>query len=224
MGTWGCLPLENDNASDWLNELTDISTLTQAFVLVLQTNDYIELDSAEIALAGAEVIANLLNGVDITDEFLTVWKRMNKASQQSLVNQARHAVQKVLADSELKELWSESEDYSEWISSTNTLIEGLQVPGNLSKRKSNSNILRFKFKGDSHVFRVKSITELFMILYEENLRFTLEDERERFTPRAYIVDMINRCKLQDSINSATCSPEQLIECLLTKGLIVQVKA
>ena len=125
MGAWGHNTFDNDDASDWVYELeesSDLTAITDALNAVTDdAEDYIEAPECSNALAAAEVVA-ALNGNPSPDLPDTVreWIAGKLAPESSLNAKAHRAVDVVLTDSELKELWEENaEDYPKWVACLN---------------------------------------------------------------------------------------------------------
>jgi hypothetical protein len=119
VGAWGNGNFENDDAKDWVAELstiapTDLSTiLTQA----ADQPEYLEAPSAYVALAAAEVVA-ALKGAPAASAPMEVgeWvKRNSKALTPELKSEALRAAGRVRRDSEVKDLWMEADGLNDWI-------------------------------------------------------------------------------------------------------------
>jgi Domain of unknown function (DUF4259) len=113
MGAWGHSAFENDDALDWMAELEvaeDPSVLMAAFEAVLGTDeDYIEIPEASITISAAEVVAALLGQTDPTlPQEVQAWVAGQENVDVSVVEKARSAVNRVLEDSELKDVWEDS--------------------------------------------------------------------------------------------------------------------
>ncbi len=119
MGAWGYGNFENDDALDWIYELEEASD-TSAIVAALarvtdESADYLEAPECCNALAAAEVVA-ALNGKaasSLPDE-VTTWIKGKAKPESALLAMTKRAVGAVLGDSELKELWEETEHYDVW--------------------------------------------------------------------------------------------------------------
>lgn len=132
MGAWGTGSFENDAAVDWLNELEHsdgLNPVTEAlaFVANLDLDEYLEVDEASAAVAAAEIVAALhghptYNLPERAQEWLAA-HRFEVARDP--VNLAVKAVSRVKADSELKELWDESPDVSDWFAKIDDLLDRL---------------------------------------------------------------------------------------------------
>jgi len=120
MGAWSHTPFGNDTANDWaygLEEVDDLSVIESAIDAVLQNGEeYLEAPEAEEAVAAIEVIAKLLGKgtqFDTYTEKVDEWvKRVGKIPSPELLQKAREAISRILsADSELAELWEDSEEW-----------------------------------------------------------------------------------------------------------------
>lgn len=132
MGAWSHKPFGNDTACDWaygLDGQRDFSPIAEAIQAVLDNGtDYLESDLASEAVAAAEVLAKMLGRGTQTDsntEEIDVWvKSIEAKPTQELLSRAARALTRIMGpDSELRELWEDSEDFSSWESS----IKALQV-------------------------------------------------------------------------------------------------
>ena len=131
MGAWGHSSFENDDALDWVGDLeesTDTSAIIEALNAVTDdAEDYIEAPECSMAIAAAEVVAALNgNGAPSRPEEVTEWLKEKPKPEASLIAKARQAIDIVLADSELKELWEENtEDFPKWTAALEELISRL---------------------------------------------------------------------------------------------------
>lgn len=131
MGAWGHKSFENDDAMDWIGELetaTDTAPIVQAFDEVLQAEDYLEAPAASVGIAAAEVVAALLGrpAADLPDE-VSSWLVGKQPPKPGLVRKAQAVVKRVLEESELQELWAESEDSTKWQQEMEDLLHRLSV-------------------------------------------------------------------------------------------------
>lgn len=115
MGTWDYQPLENDEAQDLLadfNDSKDISVLEAPLdkVCSLPGGIYLEAPEAQQAVASAKIL-NDLSESDIKTE-----------DRQRLIEKSVLALKRILSNSELKELWSDSSEYDDWVKSVQELI------------------------------------------------------------------------------------------------------
>lgn len=122
MGAWGIGSFDNDHASDWLLDLIegeDLAPMRAAIAQVLAEDDYLDSDLAVEALAAIEVLAATLGrptaAIQDEAEFQAWLAELQLQGDPSLVPEALRALERILApDSELRELWEETEDYEDW--------------------------------------------------------------------------------------------------------------
>jgi hypothetical protein len=134
MGTWGVLAFDNDDANDWaygLDEVNDLSLVESTFATVEGADDYLEAPDASNALAACEVIVRLNGHSGYTNAYtekVDEWVKRNKQTPSpELITRGNAVIDRVLgANSELRELWSESEA-SEWLESVEDLRRRLRA-------------------------------------------------------------------------------------------------
>jgi hypothetical protein len=129
MGAWAHGSFDNDDALDWVGELEgaeDTEPISEAFDAVLEADDYLEAPEASMGIAAAEVVAALIGkpAAKVPDE-VTSWLVGKKAPKPALVKKAQRVVKRILKDSELKELWAESEDSAKWQQEVEGLLHRL---------------------------------------------------------------------------------------------------
>lgn len=130
MGAWDAGNFDNDDAMDWLAELEaeGLAAVDGALQSVLAgANDYLEAPTCCAGLAAAEVVAALRGKpVGRPPEALTAWVVRHAARPSAeLTASARAAVEAILARSELRELWQESDEFEEWTSAVGDLARRL---------------------------------------------------------------------------------------------------
>lgn len=130
MGTWSHQPFGNDAANDWAYDLekqTDFSLVAQAIQDVLDNGaDYLDSDLAVEAVAASEVLAKAVGRGTQSDAYtkkVDAWLASVAAKPTpDLLSKAHQALTRILGpDSELRELWEESDDFSAWESSIKAL-------------------------------------------------------------------------------------------------------
>ena len=79
-------------------------------------DDYLELTESSAALAAAEVVVALLGkpSASLPDDTKECIGKLSFKPDEELLSAARKAVERVKTDSELKELWDESDDAEQW--------------------------------------------------------------------------------------------------------------
>lgn len=123
MGAWDTGIFDNDTACDWacgLKDAHDRALIERTLDAVLDVgDDYLEAPEAEEALAAAETLARLLGRGSVRNaytEAVDAWVAAYPGRPSpELLDKARRAVARVLgADSELRELWEDSDDADAW--------------------------------------------------------------------------------------------------------------
>lgn len=127
MGAWGHRSFDNDDALDWLGDLEE-----QGPILVQDALEQIVAlvaydDSCSAALAAAELVAAAHGrGDDRLNETAAAWLRGNRAEVATIDRKLAHrAVERIVTKSELRDLWSEGGDASEWESDVRELMHRL---------------------------------------------------------------------------------------------------
>jgi len=128
MGTWGTQNFDNDVAIDWANivvEEDDIELIVVALKEIDNEEEYIEAPECIEALCAIEVLAALkAQRFDFLPEELASW--VKKVTQEHNKNDeplfsattyklALRVVHRIISESELQELWEESDYYQEWM-------------------------------------------------------------------------------------------------------------
>jgi hypothetical protein len=131
MGAWGAGSFENDEALDFVLEMKEEGLILAGAALqeILDNADeYLEAPACSADLAAAEVVAALRGrpAAELPAD-VAAWIAAHPGDPgDELVRTARHAVDAIAADSELAELWSESEDSEQWRSAVLDLQRRLQ--------------------------------------------------------------------------------------------------
>ncbi len=130
MGTWAVDAFGNDGAVDWtygLDDVHDLSLVEEAIDTVLAAGEEgPDAPDGADALVAIEVIARLQGnwGERSTySETVDDWVESTKlVPPPALIAKARAALDRILADnSELRELWEESDSYDDWLASVKEL-------------------------------------------------------------------------------------------------------
>lgn len=136
MGTWAIDALGNDDACDWaygLDECDDLSFVEETLDQVLsEGTEYLESPDACEALAAIEVIARLQGNSgekNAYSESIDAWVEKTKlVPTKALAAKAHTVIDRILAnESELKELWQESEEFDAWQASVKNLAARVHV-------------------------------------------------------------------------------------------------
>ena len=133
MGAWDFGPFDNDDAADWLYDLeesSDTSKLAAALRAVTDSGEeYMEAPDCASALAAVEIIA-ALHGHPLPKlpDNAEAWiAKHHGLDVSSLLPAAQAAILRIRTESELKELWNESDDASKWyatLDDVTTRLEG----------------------------------------------------------------------------------------------------
>ncbi|PQJ28392.1 DUF4259 domain-containing protein [Rubritalea profundi] len=127
MAAWGTKTFEEDTANDWIQELIDSEDAREFLSESLSIDPgYIEADQAAIVLAASETLIALLDEprIGVPGE-LVDWVGDNECDDVSdLPEVALPALAKVLGkESELREIWSDSEDFDGWLENIESMRE-----------------------------------------------------------------------------------------------------
>jgi hypothetical protein len=123
MAGWGTGSFENEDAQSFLGRLNSLGTddLRQVLARAADQADYLEAPESSIAVAAAEVVAELVVVAEegasspAASRDLVNWiSKIETGAPPDLVDLARRAVERVRTDSELKDLWLEAEGLNEW--------------------------------------------------------------------------------------------------------------
>ena len=123
MGAWGTGVFDNDTACDWaygLEEQSGLALIERTLDTVLAAaGEYLDASDAEEALAAIETIARLQGQWGVRNSYtanVDAW--VEKAKLQpppALARKAHAAIDRILGeDSEILELWDDSELLDEW--------------------------------------------------------------------------------------------------------------
>lgn len=130
MGAWKAGSFDNDDALDWVSDFADKpgrEFIESTLKAVIESDEYLEAPESSMAIAAAEVVAALRDAPPLTlpDEIQKVVSSGEITVDQNLIDLALKAIERVKTNSELKELWEES-DASEWLSAIASLEKRLK--------------------------------------------------------------------------------------------------
>ena len=133
-GGWDTGPFDNDDALDWVWELTesdDLSAIDMALDGVLESPSYIEAPTASMAIAAAEVLAALAGKpADTLPDEVSGWVETHDLKVSTdMTAKARKVLELVVDDenSELAQLWGDAPPLaSAWRASLENLAQRLQ--------------------------------------------------------------------------------------------------
>lgn len=123
MGTWAVGSFDNDDAADWafgLEEARDLSLVETTVDKAIAAADYLEAPDAAEALAAIEVIARLQGNWGERSPYsepVDNWVEANKlVPSGELLAKALQVLDLIVGEnSELNELWQESDEYADWV-------------------------------------------------------------------------------------------------------------
>jgi hypothetical protein len=135
MGTWAIDSFGNDDAADWLCDLTeqgDLGFVLETIARVLATDGYLEAPEAARALAAIEVVAAAMGRPTESAQGqgdLMAWiTKVKPVVDPLLISKATQAIDRILApESELRELWEEVEEFGDWQKEVEGLRSRLQI-------------------------------------------------------------------------------------------------
>ena len=128
MGAWGSGSFENDDASDWIADFCDdpdegLISDALSTVAEMGADEYLEAPDCSVGLAAAEIVAALKGAPnpDMPDEATECVSTLKIKAEPGMISLASRAVERIKTNSELKELWDESENPAEWYAAVATL-------------------------------------------------------------------------------------------------------
>lgn len=135
MGTWAVDAFGNDFAQDWaedLHETSNMDAIENTLDTALADGEELEAPLAAEALVAIEVLARLQGrGGERTEDSAAIdeWVDARKAKAKvrtDLAAKAQLALARIVSDqSELRQLWEESEHYDAWRQSVDDLAARL---------------------------------------------------------------------------------------------------
>jgi len=123
MGAWGHLNFENDTALDLVYEIEEkgadrIKNAIEA-INSREEDAFLDSDLCSEALAAIEYIAAVKDKAsedfpEDAEEWLTPANKENLLAIRNLVPKSKQAIDRIQHNSELKDLWEETEDFADW--------------------------------------------------------------------------------------------------------------
>ena len=121
MGVWGAGSFENDEAADWIADFCedpDEGLLLNTFTTIteMEKDGYLEASDCSACIAAAEVVAALKGAPhpNISSELKECVANLEMRVDRKKIDYALKALAVIKMDSELKELWDESQDSADW--------------------------------------------------------------------------------------------------------------
>jgi hypothetical protein len=128
MGAWGIAAFDNDDASDWVYDLEKrgLAAIDAALADALAATDLATPTDTNVIAAGEVIAAALGHPVDgLREDIVELAIFVGPDVTPDHASRARAATERVLAGSELAELWGESDDGPEWRRSIDDLVRRL---------------------------------------------------------------------------------------------------
>ena len=131
MGAWGFRVFENDGAMDFAGGVADgggVEAIEEIFDRVLDVGgEYLEASDAEEALMAAEIVTRIKGkpGAQATyfNEIDGWIAKTRPAASAALADKAKRVVARILGEnSEMVELWQESDEFDAWKADVNGLL------------------------------------------------------------------------------------------------------
>jgi hypothetical protein len=130
MGAWGTAAFDNDDASDWVYDLEKrgIAAIDDALSGAEGPGALVMPEDVNVLAAG-EIIAAALGrpATGLRDDILSLARVLRGDVTPEHVARARVAVESVLADSEVADLWAETDEDGAWRAVVDDLIGRLTV-------------------------------------------------------------------------------------------------
>ncbi|AEW02879.1 hypothetical protein A4D02_02510 [Niastella koreensis] len=122
MGSWGFTNFDNDTAQDFVAEVEEggIDRIVSAIEVIKSIDEdaYLDSDLCAEALAAIEYIATAKGHMaEDFPEDAEDWVNAHKAQLQiirGIVVKCQQAIDRIKNNSELKDLWEETEDFENW--------------------------------------------------------------------------------------------------------------
>lgn len=132
MGAWGADSFENDDAADWVADFCDapdqaVIVNTLSAVAHLDAGEYLEASDCCVGIAAAEVVAALKGAPNpnLLETTRTCLSSLKFKAEPGLIALALKTTERIKTNSELKELFDESENPEEWYQAIGNLEERL---------------------------------------------------------------------------------------------------
>jgi hypothetical protein len=128
MGTWGLAAFENDDASDFLDEVEEAGwrAAGRAMMKVILDFGYLEAPESQRGIAAATLVAAKLKpNVVAPPEDAARLLELLPPPPQVYRTLAKWTINRVLRRSELQELWAEGEELGDWQAETRKALQVL---------------------------------------------------------------------------------------------------
>jgi hypothetical protein len=130
MGAWDVTAFGNDDAADWSDDLMDAESpaaFLETTLAMAKRGGYLEVsDGCQLVAAAAVIAAACGAKSDGLPGDVRDWLRGKEAGLKRLAPAARTAIQRVRGEeSELREVWQESDEFAEWSADLDAIAAGL---------------------------------------------------------------------------------------------------
>ena len=130
MGAWGTAAFDNDDASDWVYDLEKrgIAAIESALTDA-EGSGPLEMPTDVNAIAAGEVIAAALgrSATGLREDILSLTRVLRDHVTSDHAERARIVAERILADSEVADLWAETDENEEWRATVDDMISRLAV-------------------------------------------------------------------------------------------------
>jgi len=132
MGAWGVRAFDNDTAGDWadheLASATNLRVVSQrlASIEALGDDEYLNAETASIALAACEVLARLRGNPGQQYPAVDAWVTAHPLTPPpQLLKLADRVIDRILGErSELQQLWNANEEWSDAVEELRSRVTG----------------------------------------------------------------------------------------------------
>jgi hypothetical protein len=119
MGAWGHQPFDNDDSADLIDELVDAGEFHFAGLFERVKAGALEPEGTHVVAAAAFVAAAKTGdkrfiALELEEAELDEWFEASRPQLAALAPDALTGLQTIRKDSELKDLWSESDEFAKW--------------------------------------------------------------------------------------------------------------
>ncbi|MBP6013622.1 MAG: DUF4259 domain-containing protein [Alphaproteobacteria bacterium] len=132
MGAWATDSFANDDALDWLLDFVETPTIemlrdTLEHITTMDADEYLEAPDCSEAVAAAEIVAALHGrpSAKLPDDLRDWLQTDHGLKAGSLIHTAADAMKRIMQNSELQELWDDSDSSAGWLDDMAGLIRRL---------------------------------------------------------------------------------------------------
>ncbi len=130
MGTWSCKSFGNDTALDWIESFTDSldTEIIKNFFIKLDITEEWSTETCDICYAAASIVHSASHEPPskVPSELKQWIKYSAFVPDKQTIELAINSLEKIVINSKLRELWSETSSFSTWQKQTNALLMDLR--------------------------------------------------------------------------------------------------